>query len=168
VARDEAGPRGAHDGLSRRRGLWNTHGVPTLPWAPGTAAAQPTGHVVVLGSRLELRSFWPIVGFVRAAMSVRSQVRASPGALGVSLIAQPMRKTFWTLSAWVDQSALTAFVGKLPHAAVMAHYRPDMASATFAMFTIAPVELPARNSNAHDLWELARQHLRDAGEKRSA
>ena len=104
---------------------------------------------------------------VRAAMSVRTQVRASPGALGVSLIAQPMHKTFWTLSAWVDQTALHAFVGKLPHAAVMTHYRPDLASATFATFMITPAELPTRNSNAHDLWELARQHLRDADEQRS-
>ena len=142
--------------------------MPTLPWAPGTAAAQPTGLVVVLGSRLELRSFWPIVGFVRAAIGVRTQVRASPGALGVSLIAQPTHKTFWTLSAWVDQTALNAFVGKPPHRAVMAHYRPEMARATFATFTISPGELPARNSNAHGLWEQARRHLRDADENRSA
>ena len=141
--------------------------MPTLPWAPGTAAAQPTGPVVVLGSRLELRSFWPIIGFVRAAMSVRSQVRRSPGALGVSLIAEPTRKTFWTLSAWVDQAALNAFVGKPPHRAVMAHYRSDMASSSFATFTIQPGELPARNSNARALWELARSHLREVDENRS-
>ena len=142
--------------------------MPTLPWAQGTAAAQPTGPVVVLGSRLELRSFWPIVGFVRAAFAVRKQVRVSPGALGVSLVAQPLHKTFWTLSAWIDQTALDAFVGKPPHVGVMTHYRPEMASSSFATFTIAPGQLPARNSNARDLWELARSHLRDGDEHRSA
>jgi quinol monooxygenase YgiN len=142
--------------------------MPTLPWAPGRAAARPTDAVVVLGSRLELRSFWPIVGFLRAALAVRKQVRASPGALGVSLIAEPTHKTFWTLSAWVDQAALNAFVGKPPHRAVMTHYRPEMASSTFATFTIARGALPARKSNAHDLWECARRELRDADENRSS
>ena len=138
----------------------------TLPWSPGRAAAQPTGTAVVFASRLELRSLWPIVGFVRAAIAVRNQVRASPGALGVSLVAEPTRKTFWTLSAWVDQTALDAFVGKPPHRAVMTHYRPDMASSTFATFTIRPTELPARHSNAHELWDVARGRLRDADEHR--
>ena len=141
--------------------------MPTLPWAPGRAAAQPTGAVVVLASRLELRSFWPIVGFLRAATAVRRQVRASPGALGVSLIAQPTRKTFWTLSAWVDQTALDAFVGKTPHRAVMTHYGPDLASSTFATFMIVPGEVPARNSNTNALWERARQRLRNVDENRS-
>ena len=149
------------------RPLGKTGGMPTLPWATGTAAAQPTGPVVVLGSRLELRSFWPILGFLRSAYVVRKQVRASPGALGVSLVAQPVQKTFWTLSAWVDQAALDAFVGKPPHRDVMAHHRPDLAAAEFATFTIKPGELPARNSNAHALWELARRRLADADENRS-
>jgi|SoiMethySBSTD1v2_1073268.scaffolds.fasta_scaffold39532_5 hypothetical protein len=140
----------------------------TLPWAPGRAAAQPTGAVVVLASRLELGSFWPMVGFLRAVVVVWNQVRASPGALGVSLVAQPTRRTFWTLSAWVDQTALNAFVDKPPHRAVMAHYGPDLASSSFATFTIGPADLPARRSNARDLWERARRHLRDADENRSA
>ena len=142
--------------------------MPTLPWAPGTAAAQPTDAVVVLGSRLELQSYWPILGFLRAAMSVRKQVRNSPGALGVSLVAQPVRKTFWTLSAWVDQAALNAFVGKEPHHSVMTHFRPEMASSTFTNFTIRPDQVPARNSNAQDLWDLAREKLSEADENRDS
>jgi heme-degrading monooxygenase HmoA len=140
--------------------------MPTLPWSTGTAAAQPTDAVVVLGSRLELRSYWPIIGFLRSAMAVRNQARHSPGALGVSLIAQPRHKTFWTLSAWVDQAALNAFVGKPPHEAIMKHYRSDMASSSFVTFTVRPDQLPARNSNAQGLWDLAREKLREADEKR--
>ena len=49
----------------------------------------------------------------------------------------------------------------------MAHYRSDMASSSFATFTIQPGELPARNSKARDLWELARSHLREVDENRS-
>ena len=141
-------------------GLGKTGGMPTLPWARGTAAAAPTEAVVVLGSRLELRSYWPILGFLRAAAAVRKQARASPGALGVSLVAQLRGKTFWTLSAWVDQAALDAFVSKSPHRDVMSHYGPDLAASKFATFTIRPDEVPKPNSNASDLWRTARDHLR--------
>ncbi len=134
--------------------------MPTLPWARGYAAAAPTDAVVVLGSRLELGSYWPILGFLRAAVAVRKQVRASPGALGVSLIAQLRGKTFWTLSAWVDQAALDAFVGKPPHRDVTSHYGADLAASKFATFTIRPDEVPKPNSNASDLWRTARDHLR--------
>ena len=134
--------------------------MPTLPWARGTAAAAPTDAVVVLGSRLELRSYWPILGVLRAAAAVWKQVRASPGALGVSLIAQLRGKTFWTLSAWVDQAALDAFVSKSPHRDVMSHHGSDLAASRFATFTIRPDEVPKPNSNASDLWRTARDHLR--------
>jgi len=140
----------------------------TLPWTSTAVTPDPDTDVVVLGSRLELRSRRDVPGFLGAALKLRRQVRAMPGAVGVSLIAQPTRKTFWTLSAWVDQTALDAFVAKPPHEAVMTHYRPDMAAATFATFTIRPTELPRPNSNAHDLWELARRRLRDADENRGA
>ena len=81
---------------------------------------------MVLGSRLELRSLRHVPGFLGAAMKLRKQVRAMPGALGVSLIAQPAHKTFWTLSAWVDQASLDAFVATPAHVAVMQRYHERM------------------------------------------
>jgi len=136
--------------------------MPTLPWAPGRAAAQPTGAVVVLASRLELQSFWPIIGFVRAALAVRKQARESPGALGVSLIAQPTRKTFWTLSAWVDQPSLDAFVATPPHVAVMHRYHERMVDSAFTMWTVKTRDLPERRSNAKELWTAAKRRLASA------
>ena len=130
----------------------------TLPWTP---AQSPAGDpdVVVLGSRLELRRYRGIPGFLSAAMAVRKQVHSSDGALGVSLIAQPTRKTFWTLSAWTDQASLDAFVGSRPHLDVMGRFRDRLTSTGFTTWAVASPELPKRGSNAKNLWRDAKTRL---------
>ena len=79
----------------------------TLPWTTNTATDTPA-ESVVLGSRLQLRSLGDTVRFLRVALQIRKQVLASHGAIGVSLIAQPADKTYWTLSAWTDRTRSTA------------------------------------------------------------
>jgi hypothetical protein len=128
--------------------------VPTLPW---TTVQEPPlgGQVVILASRLELRSLGTVPGFLRAAMAVRRQVRRSDGALGVSLIAQPTRKTFFTLSAWRDQAALDDFVASQPHAGVMTRFPPKMSGSKFVTWTMPGDELPVP-------WDVAKERL-DSG-----
>jgi hypothetical protein len=137
----------------------------TLPWTPAgaTAAGQPpAGTMLVLASRLELRRFRSVPGFLVAAMQVRRQVRRSPGAVGVSLVAQPGRRTFWTLSAWTDQVAIDAFFGTAPHRDIMRTFRDAMESASFVTWTVDAGELPAVHSNARELWRDARARLTTA------
>jgi hypothetical protein len=130
----------------------------TLPWASAPAAAG-SGEVTVLGSRLLLRRARDVPGFLRAAMQVRAQVRRSPGALGVSLVARPLRREFWTLSAWTGEDAIGAFVRTEPHAGVMRRYHDKLATAAFATFTQPASAVPKANSNAKDLWRQARERL---------
>jgi len=132
--------------------------MPTLPWTPVEESA-PDDVVVVLGSKLELRSYRHLIGFLRAALRVRRQVRHSPGALGVSLIAQPFRKTFWTLSAWSDGSQLDAFVSNLPHAEVMRRFHNRLEQASFTTWNHRAAELPTPQSNAMELWREAKDRL---------
>jgi hypothetical protein len=132
--------------------------MPTLPWTTAETPV-PGAEVVVLGSRLELRTFRHIPGFMRAAMSVRRQVRGSRGALGVSLIAQPVRKRFWTLSAWTDQGALDAFVATAPHAQIMERFRGRLADAEFTTWRHDASELPKQGSAAKPLWREATTRL---------
>jgi quinol monooxygenase YgiN len=135
----------------------------TLPWTTTEstveAAGDPERDAVVLGSRLELRSLRHVPGFLGAAMKLRKQVLATPGALGVSLIAQPAHKTFWTLSAWVDQTALDAFVATPAHVAVMRRYHERMNGSAFTTFPVKVGELPEPRSNAKPLWSDAQQRL---------
>jgi hypothetical protein len=91
-------------------------------------------------------------------MKVRRQVRSTPGALGVSLIAEVGQKTFWTLSAWTDQERLDASVRAEPHAAVMKRFGPRLARAAFTTWSCRVSDLPSPRSNADALWREA-EHL---------
>ncbi|MET0641036.1 MAG: DUF3291 domain-containing protein, partial [Jiangellaceae bacterium] len=103
-------------------------------------------------SRLQLRSARHIPGFFRSALKIRRQVRRSPGAIGVSLLAQPLRKTFWTLSAWIDQAALDMFVRTEPHAGIMARYHDRLVGPEFTTWTMSDPTMPKAWSNAKERW----------------
>ncbi|SEH62931.1 hypothetical protein SAMN04489835_2222 [Mycolicibacterium rutilum] len=108
--------------------------MPTLPWTTPTTAEPPTAPALVMASRFELKRYRDVPGFLVAALRIRRQMLRSPGVLGVSLIAQPRKKTFYTLSAWRDRSALDAAVAEQPHVATMAKFRTRMADSVFTFW----------------------------------
>jgi hypothetical protein len=105
-----------------------------------------------MASRLELRRLRDVPPFLAAALKIRRQMLGSPGVLGLSLIARPLHRTFWTLSAWQDQAALSADVGRQPHRQIMTHFRPRMAGAAFVTWTAPATALPIP-------WDEALQRL---------
>lgn len=126
--------------------------MPTLPWtAPKSLPAGDTP-VTIMASRLDLRRLRDVPGFLAAALRIRRQMLGSPGALGVSLIARPLHRTFWTLSAWQDQAALTASARREPHRQIMTHFRPRMAGSAFVTWTVPVTALPVP-------WDEARRRL---------
>jgi hypothetical protein len=134
--------------------------MPALPWTTAAArASDPDQPVLVLASRLELRSYREVVRFLRAATRIRTQVRGSNGAYGLALDAQPLRKTFWTLSAWTDQTAMDAFVRTAPHVDVMQKFGSRLKDSGFETFSIAARELPRARGNARELWQAGRERL---------
>ena len=90
------------------------------------------------------------------ALQVRKQVLASHGAIGVSLIAQPAHKTYWTLSAWTDQDALDSFVRTMPHLDVMRRFHDRLEHTTFTTWSVPADDLPKARSHAKELWRSAR------------
>lgn len=113
----------------------------TLKWVE-ISGLEPGGEATVMTSRFLLRSWRQVPGFLWAALAIRRQVRRSPGALGVSLIAEPSKARFWTLSAWSDRAALEDFVRHSPHAPTMRKYRPLMRDAQFRFWTVPAAALP--------------------------
>lgn len=113
----------------------------TLKWIE-IARPDPGGDATVMTSRFLLRSRRQVPGFLWAALAIRRQVRRSPGALGVSLIAEPRKARFWTLSAWSDRAALDDFVQHSPHAPTMHKYHPRMRDARFRFWTVPATMLP--------------------------
>ncbi len=105
----------------------------TIPWATSTTI--PEGSTLRQVSRLELTRVRDVPGFLVAALRLRRVVMEAPGAVGVSLRAEPSRRTFWTLSEWQDQDALDAFTRSDYHRGVMVRYRGRMAGSHFHTWT---------------------------------
>jgi hypothetical protein len=128
--------------------------MPTVPWRK-LLTPEPDVEYVVMASRLPLRSITKVPWFMTLALSVARQLERTEGVVGYTLRAQPLARTFWTLSAWTDEPSLGAFVRELPHRAVMAKLRPHMDATTFTFWTSAGSELPIAWTGAVE--RLARQ-----------
>jgi heme-degrading monooxygenase HmoA len=125
--------------------------VPTLPWTIPNPAT-PDTQAFVMASRFEVRSAKDVPRFFLKSLSAWRQVRTAPGALGASLIAQPLRRTFFTLSAWEGRDALYAFARTEPHRGIMNDLRPTMRDSTFTFWEVPVEELPLS-------WDTAKRHL---------
>jgi hypothetical protein len=125
--------------------------VPTVPWR-STAAIDPDAEYLLLASRLPLRSIAKVPWFLSLTASVAWQLEHTDGLVGYSLRAKPLAGTFWTLSAWSDARALTAFVRATPHQGVMAKLRPHMGPTRFTTWTAFGSALPMP-------WNVAIGHL---------
>lgn len=110
--------------------------------------ATPERDYVALLSYLPLNSFWRLPWLVAYLSRVRRQLRTSAGLIGYSLLAQPVARRFWTLSAWEDEAALRAFVAAPPHVAVMAALAPHMGATRFTRWTVKGSDLPLRWDDA--------------------
>ena len=126
--------------------------MPLLPWRTKLPAI-PHQEYLVMASRLPLRSHRTIPRFLGLTMSVARQLEGTSGLVGYRLLAQPMRKTFWTLSAWTDRDALDAFVRTMPHLAVMGKLRTHMGPTRFTTWMVPGSALPIA-------WDDAMERLR--------
>ena len=125
--------------------------MPTLPWIT-LRSVEPGATALVMASRFRVRRGRDVARFLVDSMRIHRQVRAADGALGVSLVARPLRREFLTLSAWRDRSALDALVRAQPHAGAMRRHRPAMAESTFTFWTVPADGLPVP-------WDDARRRL---------
>lgn len=125
--------------------------MPALPWVkpnpvrPGTTA-------YVMASRFEVKSLADVPRFLLKSIAAWQQVRKAPGALGASLDAHPLRRTFCTLSAWENREALYTYARTEPHKGVVSAIRPVMRTSTFTFWEVPAAELPIT-------WADARRHL---------
>ena len=117
-----------------------------LPWS--AAGTPPAGQdAYVMASRFELTSMWRSPAFLTQAIRAWRQARRSPGVYGVTLRAEPLRRTYWTLSAWTGEAALQEFARTEPHRTIMRRVRPWAKTATFRFWTA-----PAGQLTPGQLW----------------
>lgn len=100
--------------------------MPPLPWKTITAPNGVSEYVALL-SFLPLKHYRTIPLFFLLTFQTQRQLNHAQGLIGYSLQAQPLRRQFWTLSAWEDQQSLMLFVHQLPHSKIMHTLAPHMA-----------------------------------------
>jgi hypothetical protein len=92
--------------------------MPASPWRT-FASPEPERDYVALLSYLPLKSHWRVPVFFFYTIQVVKQMASAEGLLGYSVLARPLSKRFWTLSAWRDEAALQTFV---QHPPICAHH----------------------------------------------
>ncbi|MEU3658600.1 DUF3291 domain-containing protein [Streptomyces sp. NPDC032940] len=126
--------------------------MPTLPWITPNRPPHST-EVHVFASRFETRTLWGALKFLVRTPAVWRQVRGAPGVYGASLKAEPLKRTFWTLSAWESPEALKTFARSGTHAPTSRGLAPQMRDAKFAAWSASSDDLPVS-------WTDVRRRLR--------
>ncbi|MFB6843759.1 DUF3291 domain-containing protein [Streptomyces sp. NPDC056373] len=115
--------------------------MPTLPWTVPNTPPRDT-EVHVFASRFETRTLWGALRFFAGTPAVWRQVRRSPGVYGATLMAKPLKRTFWTLSAWESKEALHAFVRAGAHGSASRGLAPQMKDSAFTTWQASSEDLP--------------------------
>ena len=115
--------------------------MPALPWR-AKAPVSSNQEYLAMATFLPLQSYRAMPRFLRLTTSVAGQLERTGGLVGYSLLAQPARNRFWTLSAWIDRRALSAFVREMPHLGAMGQLRPHMGPTRFTAWTVLGCALP--------------------------
>jgi heme-degrading monooxygenase HmoA len=121
--------------------------MPASPWRT-VGSPDPNGDFVALLSYLPLKSYWRVPPFIFYTAQVMKQLASARGLLGYSLLARPVSKRFWTLSAWESENALGAFVQHPPHQRIMTALTPHMDETKFVRWTVKGSQLPLRWDDA--------------------
>ena len=124
--------------------------MPATPWR-SFSNAEPERDYLALLSFLPLKSFWHLPAFLLATTRVAKQLAAAPGLIAYSLLARPMKKSFWTVSVWQDEDALQGFIHHPPHVRLMAALTPHMRKTRFVRWMVKGSQLPL-------LWDDVLRH----------
>lgn len=121
--------------------------MPASPWRTFGSPDSNSDFVALL-SYLPLKSYWRVPSFVFYTAQVMKQLASAQGLLGYSLLARPLSKRFWTLSAWKNEDTLRAFVQHPPHQNIMTALAPHMDKTKFVRWTVKGSQLPLQWDDA--------------------
>ena len=95
-------------------------GTILLPFKRGPV--EQRGPLWITASRLSFSGFWTLTTAGPAALRMRAGWPEMPGAVGLSMRIDPLRRASWTVSVWENQAANRAFVDSPAHLAIMTAY----------------------------------------------
>jgi len=106
------------------------------PWKQ-VSPMEPGVDYFVLASSIPPKSVTSTWRLFRGSRAVRRQLLATDGVVGFSMLAEPLRKNYATLSVWRDEGALDSFALAHPHDQLMRDLGPKMGPTRFVRWTIA-------------------------------
>jgi heme-degrading monooxygenase HmoA len=115
--------------------------MPALPWVE-RQAIDPDREYIAMASRLPLKHYRSIPGFLRDTLAIRRQLAGTSGLVGYALNAELARKRFWTFSIWADRESLNAFAAADPHRRIIRRLAPLMGQTRFEFFPVTGSQLP--------------------------
>jgi hypothetical protein len=119
-----------------------------LPWK-GRMVDSEGEELVASVTRLRLARWRDVPRLLVIALRLRRRFPLGEGGLAVGLAAQPLRRTFWTLTLWRDDTAVLAYMRSRDHADAIGALRGALADTASARW-------PTRH---RPTWREARQHL---------
>jgi quinol monooxygenase YgiN len=122
-----------------------------MPWKT-IAKVEGSREYLALLSYLPLKKYRMIPRFLQFSFQIQRQLNNSPGVVGYSLRAKPLRRNFWTLSVWEDEKALQDFVRKVPHLDAMTSLIPHMGPTRFSQWRVVGSSLPLHWDDAMRRW----------------
>lgn len=125
----------------------------TTPWSSHSKALTNRDYLVML-SHLPLKHYRKIPMFMWYVLLIQRQLKTAEGLIGCALSAKPLHRQYWTLSAWQDTAALSAFVHKKPHRRIMVALQGHMAPTTFIEWWVKGADLPPT-------WQEAMRRFRE-------
>jgi quinol monooxygenase YgiN len=115
---------------------------PPTPWK-SLSEPEPDHEYLVLLTHLPVRRLSKVPLFLRHTREIQKQLDAAPdGLVGYSLLAKPLRSSYWTLSVWRDRAALAAFIRQPPHRAAMESLPEVFSGFKTERWTLAGGDLP--------------------------
>jgi hypothetical protein len=93
-------------------------------------------------TRLRVRSWLYLPGFLFEALRIGRQAKRAPGNLAVKVF-RDRRNAFWTSTSWESEAAMRAFMLARPHGPVMRKLLEWCDEAALVHWTQATAELPS-------------------------
>ena len=117
------------------------------------ADAEPEREYLALLSYLPVKRYRTIPRFLEYTGRIRAQLDESRGVVGYSVRAQILKRDFWTLSVWENESRLMEFVQHGFHSGVMIVLRQDMGATNFVRWKVRGADIPPSWGDALRRWK---------------
>ena len=126
--------------------------IQKIPWTKGAAANGSTAvGGVVSATRTRVQRYRDLPAISWRGLRLRAAWPEMPGAIGIQVASQPLRRITWTITLWESERDLKEFVRSQPHLDTLRPFRSRM--------SVAGATWETNQFVLKDAWAEARRRL---------